>query len=101
MPRHQTHRNDNNQATLDNFARGIGLGVVDVSQTDIPGMPDRIYLDRGRTFWCETKSDTAYGKKGLSESQMMFRSFLAAHGIRLHVIRSHDDLLKLKNGGNE
>ncbi len=95
MPRHRT---DKNQVALDEYATRIGMGIVKLTNTDINGLPDRLYLDRGRTFWCEIKSDTAYGKEGLSKSQMMFRATLAKYGIPLHVIRTENDLLKLKNG---
>ncbi len=94
------HRNDNNQISLDRFAESIGMGVVKLSQTGVDGLPDRIYLDRGRTFWCEIKSDTDYGKQGLSETQSRFGWLLAKHGITLHVVTCADDLIKLKNGGN-
>ena len=100
MPQHRQHRNDNNQTPLDRFAESIGMGVVKLSQTDVEGLPDRIYLDRGRAFWCEIKSGTSYGKQGLSKSQEEFSWVLSKHGIELHIIESEDDLLKLKNGGN-
>ncbi len=101
MSRHRQHRNDNNQAPLDHYAESIGMGVVKLSQMGVPGLPDRIYLDRGRTFWCEVKSDTSYGKQGLTESQQKFNLLLAKHGIELHVIETEDDLLALKNGESQ
>lgn len=92
------HRNDNTQSDLDDFAENIGMGIVKLSQTNIDGLPDRIYLDRGETFWCEIKSDTAYGKKGLTSSQKEFRDKLKHYGIEFHIIRTENDILKLKNG---
>ncbi len=98
MPRHRQHRNDENQVRIDKRAAELGMGIVKLSQTNVDGLPDRIYLNRGCTLWCEIKSDTGYGKKGLTKSQLKFQAELAKHGIMLYVIQTEDDLLKLKNG---
>lgn len=95
MTRHFMHRSDTVQKELDDFARQIGFGIVDLSQTDISGIPDRIYLDRGRTFWCEIKSSKS---AKLRKSQQEFREYLRKYGIPYYRIETAEDLLRLKEG---
>lgn len=95
MTRHFVHRADAVQKELDDFARQIGLGIVDLSQTGIPGIPDRIYLDRGRAFWCEVKSSKS---AKLRKSQQAFREYLRKYGIPYYRIETPEDLLRLKEG---
>lgn len=85
-------RRDKNHKEIVNQLKKIGCSVIDTSQIG-KGFFDIIVGYRKKTYLIEIKSDTAYGRKGLSESQRIFAE--EWKGGEILCINSIEDFIKL------
>lgn len=86
-------RRDANDKKLVKFLRAIGYTVTDCTSFG-NGHPDKIISKGKKQWYVEIKNpNTAYGKQGLSASQI---KWMNETGHEIHILRNEEDCKKLK-----
>ena len=85
-------KRDANEKELTKFMRSMGADVLDCGNIG-EGHPDKIVKYRKKTYYAEIKNpSTAYGKRGLSASQI---KWMNDTGNFIHVLRTENDVKEM------
>jgi len=91
LPKYK-YRKDNNHDALVQAFKDEGARVIDLAFVG-NGCPDIIVIVNGDAFFCDIKNpNTAYGKKGLNDQQLLFEKRIKE---KVRIARTLEDVISL------